>query len=67
MYQMNELELWNQRRHELLREAEGEHLARRMRATRPKKAAWIRSALLGRSRALVGAPGDLRAGDGRCA
>ncbi len=67
MYQMNELELGHQRRHELLREAEEEHLARQLRAARTKKAAWIRSAPLGRSRALLDVPGDLRAGDRRCA
>ena len=48
MHRMNDLDLWRQRRREMLHEAEGEHLARRLRATRPKKAAWIRSTLLGR-------------------
>jgi hypothetical protein len=36
MYQMNDLELWHQRRDELLREVEVDRLARRHRATRPK-------------------------------
>jgi hypothetical protein len=39
MHRMNDLDLWRQRRREMLHEAEGEHLARRLRATRPKKAA----------------------------
>jgi hypothetical protein len=49
MYQMNEMELWNQRRRELVREAEEGRLVRRMRAERPKRAARFRSVLFGRS------------------
>jgi hypothetical protein len=49
MYRMNEMDLWNQRRHELVREAEGGRLARRLGAARPKRGAWFRSALFGRS------------------
>ncbi len=36
MYQLNEIYLWNQHHHELLREAEGARLAKRLRASRPK-------------------------------
>jgi hypothetical protein len=36
MYQLNELDLWHQRRDELLREAENERLARHLRAARPR-------------------------------
>jgi hypothetical protein len=63
MYQMNEMELWNQRRQELAREAEAGRLARRLRTARPKRAARFRSALLGRA---LDAPARLRAeGGGR--
>ena len=34
MYQLNEPDLWHQRHHELLREAENERLARRLRKER---------------------------------
>jgi hypothetical protein len=37
MYQLNEIYLWNQHHHELLREAEGERLANQLRARRPKR------------------------------
>lgn len=49
MYRMNEIEVWNQRRDELVREAEGEHLARSLRAGRPGRAAWLRDVLFGRT------------------
>ena len=65
MYQPNEIEMWRQHRDELVREAEGERLARQLRAARPSKIARIRNALLGR--VPVDAAGVLRAGDGRCA
>ena len=65
MYQPNEIEMWRQHRDELVREAEGERLARQLRAARPSKVARILSALLGQGRAP--AAGVLRAGDGRCA
>jgi hypothetical protein len=55
MYQMNEMELWNQRRHELVHEAESGRLARR-----PKKAVRLWGALLGRA---LEAPTRLRAED----
>jgi hypothetical protein len=45
MYQLNSFDLWHQRRDELLREVEGERLARGLRATRPKWTARIRSTL----------------------
>jgi hypothetical protein len=48
MHGMNEMDLWNQRRHELVREAEGGRLARRLRVARPKRVARFRSALFGR-------------------
>jgi hypothetical protein len=43
MNQMNEMELWNGRRHELVREAGSGRLARS-----PKRAAQFRSVLFGR-------------------
>jgi hypothetical protein len=49
MHGMNEMDLWTQRRHELVREAEGGRLVRRLRAARPKRVARFRSALFGRS------------------
>jgi len=61
MCQINEIELWNQRRHELVREAEGGRLGRRLKAARPKRAARFRSALLGRA---LDVPVGLRAEDG---
>jgi hypothetical protein len=61
MYRLNEMELWNQRRHELARETEGGRLARRLRAARPKRAARFRSALFGR---VLEVPMRLRAEDG---
>jgi hypothetical protein len=48
MYRMDEMDLWTRRRHELAREAESGRLARRLRATRPKRTARLRSALFGR-------------------
>jgi len=53
MYQMNEMELWSRRRHELVREAES--LARR-----PKRAVRLGSAFLGWA---LEAPVRLRAED----
>ena len=38
MYQVNDLEMWRERSHELMREAENGRLARRLRTTRPKGA-----------------------------
>jgi hypothetical protein len=38
MYQLNEIDLWRERSHELLREAENERLARRLRAPRSERA-----------------------------
>jgi hypothetical protein len=48
MYQLNEFDLWRQRRHELLREVETDRLARRLRSSRPKKIGRVRSTLAGR-------------------
>lgn len=59
MYQPNGIDLWNQYREDLLREAEGEHLARRHRKARPKRAARLRNAFLGQ--VLGGAAGNLHA------
>ncbi len=36
MYQLNESHLWSQHHHELLQEAQREHLARQLRAGRQK-------------------------------
>ena len=58
MYQVNEMEFWNGRRHELVREAKDGRLARRLRAARPKRTARFRSVLFGR------APVRLRAESG---
>ena len=44
MYRMNEMEIWNGRRHELVREAEDG----RLRVASPKRVAWFRSAFFGR-------------------
>jgi hypothetical protein len=38
MYQLNEIDLWGERSHELLREAENERLARQLRAPRSERA-----------------------------
>jgi hypothetical protein len=38
MYQMNDLEMWHERSHELLREAENERVARQLRVARSKRA-----------------------------
>jgi hypothetical protein len=38
MYQMDSFEMWRERSHGLLREAEKDRLARRLRAARPKRA-----------------------------
>jgi hypothetical protein len=43
MYRMNEMEFWNGRRHELVREAEDGSLARRLTAESPKRVARFRS------------------------
>jgi hypothetical protein len=47
MYQMDEMEFWNGRRHDLVREAGDGRLARRLRAARPKRVARFRSVLFG--------------------
>ena len=49
MYQMNEMELWSERRHELVREARDGRLSRRLRAARPKRVLRFRGALFGRA------------------
>ena len=67
MYQMNELDLWRQHRDDLLREAEGVRLVRRLKAARPKRVARLRDALLGRGPALGEVAGNLSAGHSRCA
>jgi hypothetical protein len=38
MYQLNAMDLWRERSNELLREAENNRLARRLKAPRPKSA-----------------------------
>jgi hypothetical protein len=43
MYRMNEMEFWNGRRHELVREAEDGRLALRPRVASPKRVARFRS------------------------
>jgi hypothetical protein len=48
MYRMDEMDLWTQRRHELVREAENGRLAYRLKAIRPKRAARFRGSLFGR-------------------
>jgi len=37
MYQLNEISLWTEHHQELLREVEGDRLAKQLRASRPKK------------------------------
>ena len=49
MYQMNEMELWNGHRHDLVREAEDGRLAWRPRAASPKRVARFRSGLFERT------------------
>jgi hypothetical protein len=49
MYRMNEIEFWNGRRHELVREAEHGRLAPRLRAASPMWVAWFQSVLFGRA------------------
>lgn len=46
MHDLNDLDLWRQRREELIREAENERLARRMRMARPNKALRFEGGLL---------------------
>jgi hypothetical protein len=48
MYRMNEMEFWNGRRHELVREAEDGRLALRPRVASPKRVARFRSVFIGR-------------------
>jgi hypothetical protein len=36
MYQMNDLEMWHERSHDLLRDAEEARVARRLRSARPQ-------------------------------
>lgn len=63
MYHLNEMDLWHQRHEDLTREARSNHLAKQLRAARPKRAAWLRNALFGQVRAV----GNLRVEDSRCA
>jgi hypothetical protein len=37
MYQMNDLEMWHERSHDLLREAEKARVVRRLRSARPRE------------------------------
>ena len=37
MYQLNEISLWNEHHQDLLREVEGDRLAKQLRASRPKQ------------------------------
>ncbi len=37
MYQLNEISLWNEHHQDLLREVEGDRLAKQLRASRPKR------------------------------
>ncbi len=54
MYQLNETEVWRERRRELLRKPESGRLARRLGTGRPERVGRFRSAFLGRiSEALV--------------
>jgi hypothetical protein len=47
MYRMNEMEFWNGRRHELVREAQDGRLVLRLRVASPRRAAWFRSVFFG--------------------
>jgi hypothetical protein len=68
MYQLNELDLRRERHHELLRKAESNRLARRLRSSYPKKILRVRSALAVRfSKQRLDAPADLRARNVNCA
>jgi hypothetical protein len=61
MYQMNDLDMWNQRRDELLREAENGCLIRRLKAMRKGRVARFRSLLSARA---MEAPSHLCVEDG---
>ena len=61
MYQMNDMDMWNQRRNELLREAENGRLMRRLKAMRPKGAARFRNMFSARA---MEAPARLCVEDG---
>lgn len=61
MYQMNEMELWNGRRHELVHETQDGRLARSLRTARPKRVHLFWSALFGRAPVGLSAHGSGRA------
>jgi flagellar motor switch protein FliG len=61
MYQMNDLDMWNQRRNDLLREAENGRLTRLLKATRPARTTWFRNMLSARA---IEAPSRLCVEDG---
>jgi hypothetical protein len=61
MYRMNDLDVWKQRRNELVREAETGRLIRRLKAVRPKGTARLRSMFSARA---MEAPAHLCAEDG---
>ena len=61
MYQVNEMELWIQRRQELVRESDSGRLARRLKGARSKMAVRLWGAHLGWA---LEAPVRLRAEDG---
>lgn len=61
VYQMNDLDMWNQRRNDLLREAETGRLIRRLKAMRPKGTARLRSMFSARA---IETPARLCAEDG---
>jgi hypothetical protein len=67
MYQSNEMDPWRQHREDLLLEAERERLVRQLGAARPKGAARLRNALLGRGPVPGEAAVNLSAGNSGCA
>ena len=62
MYQVNEMELWIQRRQELVRESDSGRLARRLKGARSKMAVRLRGALLGWASPRAPARGGWRKG-----
>jgi hypothetical protein len=61
MYQMNDLDMWNRRRNELLREAEKGRLIQRLKATRTKGSNRFRNMFSARA---MEAPAHLCVEDG---
>lgn len=68
MYRLDDLDLYRQRRREIMREVENDRLVRQLRLLRPRKVGRAQAALAARlGKRLLDTPADPCARNGECA